>query len=212
MGRGRVNFQTTNSFSGNAKGAGAAACDKGGMSAYSRELVERAAKIGLLLMDCDGVLTDGTIYFVPGADGAVAETKAFDCRDGIAFKWLREAGIETGIITGRGGLAVRERVRSAGMRYLVEGRTDKLESFEGIMKEAGLPPERIAYIGDDVTDLPLLKRVGLAAGPADARPEVCAAIHWRTPSRGGRGVVRDAAELLLKAQGKWERTLVQYGA
>lgn len=180
------------------------------MSDYPRELVERAAKIRLLLMDCDGVLTDGTIYFIPGADGSVVETKAFDCRDGIAFKWLREAGIDAGIVTGRGGLAVQERARSVGMRYLVEGRTDKLESFEGIMRDAGLTPERIAYIGDDVTDLPLLKRVGLAAGPADARPEVCEAIHWKTPARGGRGVVRDMVELLLKAQGKWERTLAQY--
>ena len=99
-------------------------------------------------MDCDGVLTDGTIYFIPGPDGAVVETKAFDCRDGIAFKWLREAGIDTGIVTGRGGLAVRERARSVHMRYLVEGRTDKLASFEDILQDAGLAAEQVAYIGD----------------------------------------------------------------
>lgn len=183
---------------------------KEAMSDYSRELLDRAAKIRLLLMDCDGVLTDGTIYFIPGPDGSVAETKAFDCRDGIAFKWLREAGIDTGIITGRGGLAVQERARSTHMRYLIEGRTDKLASFENIMRDAGLDADKIAYIGDDVTDMPLLKRVGLAVGPADSRPEVCELIHWKTPSNGGRGVVRDVVELLLKAQGKWERTLEQY--
>ena len=90
------------------------------------------------------------------------------------------------------------------MRYLVEGRTDKLASFEDILQDAGLAAEQVAYIGDDVTDLPLLKRVGLAAGPADARPEVRESIHWQTR------VIRDVVELLLKAQGKWERTLAQY--
>ena len=206
-----MNFQTTNSLAGDAKaGKDSAHAIKEGMSGYSQELLDRAAKIRLLLMDCDGVLTDGTIYFIPGPDGAVVETKAFDCRDGIAFKWLREAGIDTGIVTGRGGLAVRERARSVHMRYLVEGRTDKLASFEDILQDAGLAAEQVAYIGDDVTDLPLLKRVGLAAGPADARPEVRESIHWQTPARGGRGVIRDVVELLLKAQGKWERTLAQY--
>ena len=180
------------------------------MSDYPQDLLDRAAKIRLLLMDCDGVLTDGTIYFIPGAGGAVAETKAFDCQDGIAFKWIREAGIDTGIITGRGGLAVQERARTAKMRFLVEGHTDKLGSFENIMQEAGVSADEIAYVGDDVTDLPLLKRVGLAVGPANSRPEVCEVIHWKTPTRGGNGVIRDVVELILKAQGKWEQTLAQY--
>ena len=182
------------------------------MPEFPEEVRERASRVRLLLMDCDGVLTDGTIFFLPAPDGAVAETKGFDCHDGIALKWIREAGIDTGVITGRGGLAVRERARSSAMRYLVEGRTDKLASFEEILADAGLDASQVAYVGDDLTDLPLLRRAGLAVGPANSRPEVLEAVHWRTPSRGGQGAIRDVVELLLKAQGRWEQVLAHYGA
>ncbi len=161
-------------------------------------------------MDCDGVLTDGTVFFLPSPDGSMAETKGFDCHDGIALQWVRTAGIDTGIITGRGGFAVRERARSTDMRYLVEGRTDKLAAFEEIVADAGLEPEQVAYVGDDITDLPLLRRVGLAIGPANSRPEVCQAVHWTTPSSGGRGAIRDVIELLLRARGYWERIEGRY--
>ena len=181
-------------------------------SKVSPTLSERAARVRLLLMDCDGVLTDGTVYFLPGPDGSVAETKGFDCHDGIALRWALRAGIDTGIITGRGGLAVRERARSSGMKYLVEGRTDKLESFQEILADAGLTPEEVAFVGDDITDLPLLKRVGLAVGPANSRPEVLDTVDWVTPSAGGRGVIRDVVELLLKSQDKWQETLERYDA
>ena len=173
-------------------------------------LVERASHVRLLLMDCDGVLTDGRVYFLPSPGGGVAETKGFDCHDGIALAWARRAGIETGIITGRGGLAVQERARSSRMRYLVEGRTDKLDSFNEILRDSDLKPSQVGFIGDDITDLPLLKRVGLAVGPANARPEVRAAVHWVTPSGGGQGSVRDVIELLLRAQGRWEEILSRY--
>ena len=176
----------------------------------SPTLPERAARIRLLLMDCDGVLTDGSVFFLPSPDGGIAETKGFDCHDGIALQWARRAGIVTGIITGRGGLAVKERARSAGMRYLVEGKTDKLASFEEILSDADLTPDQVAFVGDDVTDLPLLNRVGLAVGPANSRPEVRKAAHWITTASGGRGAVREVIELLLKAQGKWEETLARY--
>lgn len=180
------------------------------MPDYPKTVLERAAHVRLLLMDCDGVLTDGTVYFLPGPDGTVVETKAFDCQDGIALQWLRRAGLDTGIITGRGGLAVRERARSADMRYLVEGRTDKLASFEEILDDAGLTADRVAYAGDDLTDLPLLRRAGLAVGPANARPEVLKAIHWQTPSRGGHGAIRDVIELILRARGQWGRIAARY--
>ncbi len=180
------------------------------MGETSESLRDRASRIRLLLMDCDGVLTDGTIYFLPGPDGTVAETKAFDCHDGIALAWIRRAGIDTGIITGRGGLAVRERARSARMKYLVEGRTDKLGSFASILEDAGLAAEQVAYVGDDVTDLPLLKRAGLAVAPANARPEVIDCVHLVTKSHGGHGAIREVVELVLKAQGRWESTLAQY--
>ncbi len=180
------------------------------MEAYSQPLIDRAARVRLLLMDCDGVLTDGTIYFLPSPDGSVAETKAFDCHDGIALQWVRRAGIDTGIITGRGGLAVQERARSVQMRYLVEGRTDKLASFEEILADSGLVADQVAYVGDDVTDLPLLRRAGLAVGPSNSRPEVLQEVHWVTPSGGGRGAVRDVIELLLKAQGRWDEVMSRY--
>ena len=180
------------------------------VSRQSPTLSERASRVRLLLMDCDGVLTDGKVFFLPAPDGSVAETKGFDCHDGIALQWIRRAGIETGIITGRGGLAVRERARSSRMKYLVEGRTDKLASFEEILEDAGLGPEQVAFVGDDVTDLPLLSRVGLAVGPANSRPEIREAVHWITPSSGGHGAIRDVIELILKAQDRWEEILGRY--
>ena len=180
------------------------------MHGYSQALIDRASRIRLLLMDCDGVLTDGSIYFLPSPDGSVAETKAFDCHDGIALQWIRRAGIDTGIITGRGGLAVQERARSSQMRYLVEGRTDKLASFEEILADSSLVADQVAYVGDDLTDLPLLRRAGLAVGPSNSRPEVLKAVHWTTPSGGGRGAIRDVIELLLKAQGHWDDVMSRY--
>ncbi len=180
------------------------------MPAYSESILARASKVRLLLMDCDGVLTDGTIYFLPGSDGTIAETKAFDCHDGIALAWVRRAGIDTGIITGRGGLAVQERARSSGMKYLIEGRTDKLESFNEILEDAGLDASEVAYVGDDITDLPLLKRAGLAVGPANSRPEVREAVHVLTEAGGGHGAIREVVELILRAQGRWADTVARY--
>ena len=180
------------------------------MYGYPQPLIERAARIRLLLMDCDGVLTDGTVFFLPAPDGSVAETKGFDCHDGIALHWIRRAGIDTGIITGRGGLAVQERARSVEMRYLVEGRTDKFASFREILSDAGLGDSQVAYVGDDLTDLPLLHRAGLGVCPANARPEVRDIVNWITPSNGGRGAIRDVVELLLKAQGHWDDIMSRY--
>ena len=162
-------------------------------------------------MDCDGVLTDGTVFFLPTPDGSVTETKGFDCHDGIALQWIRDVNIDTGIISGRGGLAVQVRARSLDMRYLVEDRTDKQASFLELIDNAGLKAAQVAYVGDDLTDLPLLRRAGLAVAPANARPEVQDAVHWVTPSSGGHGAVRDVIELILKAQGHWEGILARYG-
>jgi 3-deoxy-D-manno-octulosonate 8-phosphate phosphatase (KDO 8-P phosphatase) len=178
---------------------------------YPPELVERARKIKLLLMDCDGVLTDGRIYFLPMPDGSISETKCFDCQDGMALQWAYRNDIATGIISGRGGMAVKERARTAHMKYLFEGNTEKLPLLEEVMQDSGLHAEEIAYVGDDVTDIPLLKRVGLSAAPSNARPEVLDMVHWEIPSAGGSGAVRDVIELLLKAQGKWEAVWAHYG-
>ena len=114
----------------------------------SEELLARASKVKLLLLDCDGVLTDGRIYFLPNPDGTVGETKCFCTQDGIALQWAYRHGIETGIISGRGGLAVQERARSAHMKYLFEGHTDKLPLFNQILEESGYTADQIGYVGD----------------------------------------------------------------
>ena len=177
---------------------------------YPADLLARAAKIKLLLMDCDGVLTDGRIYFLPNPDGSVGETKCFDTHDGIALQWAGRHGIELGIVSGRGGLAVKERARSVKMRYLFEGNTEKLPLLEQVIAESGYSADEIAYVGDDITDLPILKRCGLAAAPTNSRQEVLDIVHYKIPTAGGSGAVRDVIELLLRAQGNWEKVWAKY--
>jgi 3-deoxy-D-manno-octulosonate 8-phosphate phosphatase (KDO 8-P phosphatase) len=173
-------------------------------SSYSKDVLARASKIKLLLMDCDGVLTDGRIYFLPNPDGTVGETKCFDTQDGIALQWAYRNKIDTGIISGRGGIAVQERARSAHMRFLFEGNTEKLPLFNDVVAETGYSADEIAYVGDDVTDLPILRRAGLSAAPSNSRKEILDIVHYRIPARGGSGAVRDVIELLQRAQGKWD--------
>lgn len=177
---------------------------------FSPELLARASKIKLLLMDCDGVLTDGRIYFLEGRNGGLFETKTFNSKDGIALHWAYQAGIETGIISGRKSPVVEERARSAHMRYLFQGNTTKLPLFEEVLQDSGLSPEQIGYIGDDLTDVPLMRRCGLAAAPADSAPETLEAAHFVAQARGGEGAVRAVIELLLVAQGRWAEVLAQY--
>ena len=179
-------------------------------SPYSSELIERASRVKLLLMDCDGVLTDGRIYLLPDPTGGLFETKAFHSQDGIALQWAHAAGIEMGIISGRTSPAVEERARTGHMKYLYQGDTGKIPAFEEILADAELSPEQVGYIGDDLTDLPIMRRVGLAAAPSDSRPEVLEAAHFVTPAPGGRGAVRDVIELILKAQGRWSEIMAKY--
>jgi 3-deoxy-D-manno-octulosonate 8-phosphate phosphatase (KDO 8-P phosphatase) len=177
---------------------------------FSKKLLKRAAKVKLLLMDCDGVLTDGHIYLLPDGNGGLFETKTFDSQDGIALQWAHQTGIHTGIISGRTSPAVKERARTAHMKYLYEGNTLKLPLFEEILKDSGLTPDEVGYIGDDVTDLPIMTRVGLAAAPSNSRAEALAAAHFVAPSRGGSGAVRDVIELLLRAQKSWSEIMAKY--
>ena len=177
---------------------------------YSPALLERASKIKLLLMDCDGVLTDGRIYLLEGPNEKLFETKTFNTKDGIALAWAYAAGIETGIISGRKSPAVEERARTAHMRYLFQGSTTKLPLFDEILKDSGLTPDEISFMGDDLTDLPLMRRCGLAAAPADSQPEVLQAAHFVSPAKGGHGAVRAVIELLLVAQNRWDDVLAKY--
>jgi len=170
----------------------------------------RAAAIKLLLMDCDGVLTSGGLIHFPGPDGTMIETKMFDSQDGIALRWLRWYGIETGVISGRVSLATAERARQVDMKYVFQGHIEKIPILEEIAKKSGFPPESIAYAGDDLTDIVVMRRVGLAIATANAREEVKRAAHYVTSASGGRGAMREVCELLLKSQGHWDTILRKY--
>jgi 3-deoxy-D-manno-octulosonate 8-phosphate phosphatase (KDO 8-P phosphatase) len=173
--------------------------------------IEQLAKnIRLLLMDVDGVLTDGRLYNVPGPDGNMAETKGFDSQDGIGLQWLARVGIGTGLISGRVSPATEERARQCKFKYIYQGHTEKIPIISEILADAKIDPGEVAYIGDDFTDVVVMRRVGLAIATANARPEVKAIAHHVTQVPGGQGAVREVVELLLKAQGRWEEILRHY--
>jgi len=159
-----------------------------------KDLLARAAKIRLLLLDVDGVLTDGRLYY--GAEGEVM--KAFDVKDGHGIVLIREH-VELGVISGRPGLA-KKRLEELGFKHLVFAQRDKLAGYAEL-SHLGITDSEVAYMGDDVNDLPLLARVGLSACPADALPEVLAAVHFVAASPGGRGAVRELCDLIRRAKG-----------
>ncbi len=164
------------------------------------DLIHRAQKIRLVLLDVDGVLSDGTINI----SGEGEAYKSFYVRDGLGIQMLQKAGIPVGIITGRTSRIVAERARELGIRHIAQGQGFKVPAWEAKLAELHLTPEEAAYMGDDVPDLPLLKRAGLAATPSDGNPCLDGIVHWRAPARGGRGAVRALAELILKSQGRWD--------
>ena len=175
-------------------------------SAAWQEALPRARQVRLLLLDVDGVLTDGTITY--GTDGI--ETKSFHTQDGLGLKLLQESGVAAGIITARTSEAVLRRARELGFAHVVQGAADELAAFEAILRETGLRPPQTAYMGDDWMDLPLLNRVGLAAAPANAVAEVRQRVHYTTERTGGRGAVREVCDLLLEAQSNLERLFARF--
>ena len=176
----------------------------------SDAITEVAAKIRLLLMDVDGVMTDGRLYNVPAPDGSMAETKGFDSQDGIGLQWLAKAGIATGLISGRVSPATVERAKQCKFKYVYQGHTEKIPILQEILADAKIDPADVAYIGDDLTDVVVMRRVGLAFATANARPEVKAIAHYTTSVPGGQGAVREVIELLLRAQGRWTEILKHY--
>lgn len=171
---------------------------------------DRARHIKLLLMDCDGVLTDGKIYFLPGPDGQWVETKIFDTQDGLAFQWLHRVGIKTGVISGRKSHAVEIRAESAHMDFCYQGHLEKIPMIEEIKQKSGLQAHEIAFVGDDFTDVVIFNRVGWSIAVANARPEVKASAHYTTQTPGGQGAIREVVEILLKSQGLWDQFLNHY--
>ena len=178
----------------------------------SSSLTEQAAKIKLLLMDVDGVLTNGRLYWVPDAQGNMVESKGFDSQDGIALHWVHWMGMKAGVISGRNSPATAERAAQCKMAYVYQGHIEKIPILEEIMADAKVDRSEIAYIGDDLTDLVVMHRVGLAIATANARPEVKRHAHYVTEMPGGSGAVREAIELILKAKGCWEQILRKYEA
>ena len=184
--------------------------------------VDRAKKIKLLLFDVDGVLTDGKLFIFPlprpgittqdeGPDfGPVLEVKGFHAHDGLGISIARLAGLKTGVITKRVSATVALRARDLKMDYVRQGIHDKQSAFEEILKQEGLSASEAAYVGDDVIDLPVLRRCGLAIAVANARPEVKREVHYATAHSGGDGAARDAIEFVLKAQRKWKQVFEQY--
>jgi 3-deoxy-D-manno-octulosonate 8-phosphate phosphatase (KDO 8-P phosphatase) len=160
-----------------------------------RALLAKAARIKLVLLDVDGVLTDGRLYY--GPDGEAL--KAFDVKDGHGIVLLRSK-VDFGVISGRPGKATQKRLEELRFKHLIFGQLDKLAGY-ATLAHLGLADDEVAYMGDDVNDLPLLAKVGLSAAPADARPEVRAAVHFVTRGGGGRGAVRELCDLIAAAQG-----------
>jgi len=179
--------------------------------ALSGEVRRRAARVKLLLLDVDGVLTDGRLHYTAGPGAELIETKAFDSQDGIALQWAAAAGIATGVISGRDSPAAALRARQCRMNYVRQGHLEKLPVYETILAEASVADKEVAYMGDDLTDAPILARVGLAAAPANARPEIRRIVHLATRAAGGAGAVRELIEVILRAQGKWRNVLQNYG-
>ena len=174
------------------------------------ELQRRAAAIRLLLMDVDGVLTDGNIFNLPGPDGTTYETKGFNSQDGISLQWLVKQGIQTGVVSGRESRATEFRAKQIGMTYIYLGHLEKLPVLDDICAKSGLQPANIAYAGDDLVDVPVMRRVGLAFAPANARAEVKRAAHFVSSASGGAGAVREMVEILLQASGHWSAILKHY--
>jgi 3-deoxy-D-manno-octulosonate 8-phosphate phosphatase (KDO 8-P phosphatase) len=174
------------------------------------QLRARARKIKLLLMDVDGVLTDGRIYYLPRSGGGFFETKTFHARDGFGLRLAHQAGLETGIISGRSSPVVEYRVKELGIRYAEQGALQKLGPYHDILRQAGLRDDQVAYVGDDIVDLPLLRRVGLAVGVSSGHPSLRRYVHYWTRQPGGHGAVQEVIEVILSALGKWDAILKRF--
>lgn len=195
--------------------------------------LENARKIKLILFDVDGVLTDGSIWFFPASSSGarttdahrqqhgdapgygiisheMIEAKGFNAHDGTAISLARMGGIKTGMVTKRISETVALRARDLKIDFLFQGAGNKSEVLDKILAQSGLREEEVAYVGDDVIDLPIMRRCGLAIAVANARPQVKAIAHWETPSRGGHGAARDAVEYILAAQGSLDKVIETY--
>jgi 3-deoxy-D-manno-octulosonate 8-phosphate phosphatase (KDO 8-P phosphatase) len=170
----------------------------------SPALKKRAAQIKLLLMDVDGTMTDGGVTLLSQTDGSALEIKTFDAHDGQGMTLAQTAGLRTGCITGRESAALLRRAHEMKMEFIYMKQPLKMPAYEEILQKAGVSDSAVAYVGDDLPDIPLMRRAGLAIAVGDAVPEVKKAAHYTTQAVAGRGAIREAVELVLKSKGIWE--------
>jgi 3-deoxy-D-manno-octulosonate 8-phosphate phosphatase (KDO 8-P phosphatase) len=178
----------------------------GGSGSICMDIEGKARQIRLVLFDVDGVLTDGKVLL--HADGS--ESKLFDIRDGTGVVWAERSGIRIGLLSARHSPTTTQRAAQLGITLVHQGVASKLETFEQILRETHLAEEHVAFLGDDVLDLPVLSRAGLSAAPADAVDDVRTRVDWVARARGGDGAARELIELVLRAQGKWDALLASY--
>jgi 3-deoxy-D-manno-octulosonate 8-phosphate phosphatase (KDO 8-P phosphatase) len=176
----------------------------------SYDAVDRAKRIELILLDVDGVLTDGLILVIPDAQGVSHEYKMFNTQDGLGLSIARHLGLRFGLISGRASETVTARARELGIEIVEQATVNKLEVYDRIKQKTKLEDSQIAFMGDDIQDLPPLRRVGLAIGPANARDDIRKYLHLITSREGGRGAVREALEFIIRAQGMWEQVMSRY--
>src|SRR5262245_33033744 len=169
-------------------------------------MVDQARAIKLILFDVDGVLTDGKILM--HADGS--ESKQFDIKDGTAIVWAQRLGLTVGFLSARSSASTAQRAAQLGVTLVHQGVASKLETYDQIVDELLLENEQVAYMGDDVLDLPVLTRAGFSAAPADAAPDVRERVRWVSAARGGDGAARALIEIILRAQGKWDGLVAAY--
>jgi 3-deoxy-D-manno-octulosonate 8-phosphate phosphatase (KDO 8-P phosphatase) len=174
---------------------------------FPAKAMRRARKTRVLLMDVDGTMTPGVVCLQGFPDGSVAEMKVFNAHDGAGIKLAGIMGIRTGLITGRDSPSTARRAREGDMEFIAQGQPKKLEAYKAILVRAGVTDEEVAYVGDDLPDLPILSRAGLAVAVADAAVEVKRAAHYITTVKGGEGAIREVVELILKSQGKWKKAV-----
>jgi 3-deoxy-D-manno-octulosonate 8-phosphate phosphatase (KDO 8-P phosphatase) len=167
-------------------------------------LKKRAARVRLLLMDVDGTMTDGSVTLLSGTDGTALEIKTFDAHDGQGLTLAHTAGIRTGCITGRESAALLRRAHEMKMEFIYMKQPLKMPAYEEILRKAGIPDSAVAYIGDDLPDIPLMLCAGLAVAVGNAVPEVKNAAHYTTKALAGHGAIRETVELILKSKGIWE--------
>lgn len=170
----------------------------------------RLARLKVVLMDVDGVLTDGKLYHLVDKAGELVELKGVDTQDGLGLAWLAADGLKTGVISGRSSAGLAARARMLKMSHVIQGTLEKTAAWERILRQEGASDAEAAFVGDDLPDLPLVRRAGFGVAVANARPELKRAARYVTKAAGGAGALREVAELILKARGGWARVAGKY--